>query len=152
MARRRWQQGTVYLRRSKTLPDAWWGRYVETVQPENGDAMRVHRNVFLGEAGSKGGQLTKPLHYRDVKAWGLIQWARPILDVVFDGSADAVDSQLSRLIAGRYVRLQTRLTQASDDLDDASRENLAALRREAEQLIAARSADLDRLVVSLTRS
>jgi hypothetical protein len=56
------------------------------------------------------------------------------------------------LIDGHYMRLQTRLTEASDALDDASAENLTALRREAEQLIAQRSADLDRLVASLTRS
>ena len=67
MARRRWQQGTVYLRRSKTLPDTWWGRYIETVLPENATVMRVHRNVFLGEAGSKDGQLTKPLAKRALR-------------------------------------------------------------------------------------
>ena len=39
---------------------------------------------------------------------------------------------------------QTRLDEASDDLDDASEENLAALRREAERLIAARDADIER--------
>jgi uncharacterized protein len=98
------------------------------------------------------GEHTKPLPYDEVKGWGALQWARPILDVVFDGSADAVDSQLSRLIDGRYVRLQTRLEEASDALDDASAENLAALRREAERLIAQRSADIDRLVATLTQS
>jgi predicted acylesterase/phospholipase RssA len=91
------------------------------------------------------GQQTRPLPYDRVKDWGQIQWARPILDVVFDGGADAVDSVLERLIDGAYFRLQTRLDEASDDLDDASPENLAALRREAEQLIAERSADIDRL-------
>ena len=44
----------------------------------------------------------------------------------------------------RYVRLQTVLDQASDDFDDASEENLAALRTEAEQLIAASGEKLDR--------
>lgn len=98
------------------------------------------------------GEHTKPLPYDEVKGWGALQWARPILDVVFDGSADAVDSQLSRLIDGRYMRLQTRLVEASDALDDASSENLAALRREAERLISQRSADIDRLVATLTRA
>jgi hypothetical protein len=51
---------------------------------------------------------------------------------------------------GRYIRLQTRLAEASDALDDASPANLAALRREAERLIARRTADLDRLVAALT--
>ena len=96
------------------------------------------------------GEHTRPLHFDEVKDWGQLNWARPILDVVFDGSADAVDSQLGRLIDDRYIRLQTRLDQASDDLDDASPENLAALRREAEQLIAERTDDIDRLCAALT--
>jgi len=91
------------------------------------------------------GEQTRRLPYEQVKDWGQIKWARPILDVVFDGSADAVDTVLERLMDGNYIRLQTPLDQASDELDDASPENLAALRREAEQLIAERSADIDRL-------
>ena len=96
------------------------------------------------------GEHTRPLPFDEVKGWGKLEWAQPIIDVVFDGSADAVDEQLSHLVDGRYIRLQTRLDEASDDLDDASPENLAALRREAERLIAARSADIDRLCSILT--
>ncbi len=96
------------------------------------------------------GSLTRPYPYDKVKNWGQIEWARPIFDVVFDGSADAVDAQLSTLIDDRYVRLQTRLDEASDDLDKATPENLAALRREAERLIASRSADIDRVCAALT--
>jgi uncharacterized protein len=96
------------------------------------------------------GSQTKPLPYDEVKDWGKLEWAAPIIDVVFDAAADAVDSQLARLIDGHYIRLQTRLTEASDALDDASPENLAALRREAEKLIADRSADIDRACALLT--
>jgi patatin-like phospholipase/acyl hydrolase len=96
------------------------------------------------------GEHTRPLPYDKVKGWGRLEWAGPIIDVVFDGSADAVDEQLTRLAGERYVRLQTRLDEASDDLDDASERNLAALRREAERLIAARDAELDALCATLT--
>ena len=96
------------------------------------------------------GQHTRPLRFAEVKDWGQLEWARPILDVVFDGSADAVDTQLSALLDDRYIRLQTRLDEASDALDDASPDNLAALRREAERLIARRSADIDRLCSALS--
>jgi hypothetical protein len=96
------------------------------------------------------GEHTRRLPYDEVKDWGQIEWARPILDVVFDGSADAVDAALERLIDDRYIRLQTQLDEASDDLDDASPANLAALRREAERLIAGRSADIDRLCALIT--
>jgi predicted acylesterase/phospholipase RssA len=94
------------------------------------------------------GSHTRPLPYKEIKDWGQLEWARPILDVVFDGGQDAVDFQLRGLIDGAYVRLQTELVEASDDLDDASADNLAALRREAERLIA--SADIDAVCARLT--
>jgi len=59
VARRRWQEGTVYLRKSKTLPDTFWGRYFESVETKGG-TVRIQRNVRLGEAR----QLTKPLAKR----------------------------------------------------------------------------------------
>jgi predicted acylesterase/phospholipase RssA len=96
------------------------------------------------------GEHTRPLPYDEVKGWGKLEWAQPIIDVVFDGSADAVDEQLTRLAGRRYVRLQTRLEEASDNLDDASPDNLAALRRDAQRLIDARSAEIDRLCARLT--
>jgi len=54
---------------------------------------------------------------------GAARVARPIIDVVFDGVADTIDLELEALLGpgpGRYWRLQTALTEASDDLDDAS--------------------------------
>jgi hypothetical protein len=41
------------------------------------------------------------------------------------------------------------LTRASDDLDDASEENIRRLRAHAEELIAARDADLDAVITLL---
>lgn len=62
LARRRWQEGTVYLRKSKKLPDAWWGRFVETVETQSG-VQRIQRNIRLGDAR----QLTKPLAKRALR-------------------------------------------------------------------------------------
>jgi predicted acylesterase/phospholipase RssA len=115
-----------------------------TAYAETGGSVDVLASLGTGEH-------TRRLALDDVKGWGRLEWAEPIIDVVFDGSADAVDDQLSRLAGDRYIRLQTRLDEASDDLDDASAKNLAALRREAERLIAARDADIDRLCDALTR-
>jgi uncharacterized protein len=95
------------------------------------------------------GEHTRPLPYEQVRDWGQLEWARPLIDVVFDGIADAVDEQLGRLLGDGYVRLQTPLDEASDDLDDASPENMAALRREAERLIAARDDEIDRVCEQL---
>jgi patatin-like phospholipase/acyl hydrolase len=91
------------------------------------------------------GEHTRRLPYDQVRDWGQLEWARPLIDVVFDGIADAVDEQLTALLGDAYVRLQTPLDEASDDLDDVSEANLAALRGEAERLIAARDAEIDRV-------
>jgi uncharacterized protein len=97
------------------------------------------------------GEHTRPLPYEQVRGWGQLEWARPILDVVFDGTADAVDFQLGALAGDRYVRLQTRLELASDEFDDASAENIAALQVEAERLIATESATIDAVCERLSR-
>lgn len=56
------------MRTSKKLPDAWWGRFVETVETESGP-VRVQRNIRLGEAGSGAGKLTKPLAKRALREY-----------------------------------------------------------------------------------
>jgi uncharacterized protein len=97
------------------------------------------------------GQRTRKRTFDQVKDWGLIEWAKPILDVVFDGMSDVVDYQLEHALEdGRYWRLQIELDLASDDLDDASELNLELLRKHAEDLIETRSEDLDEIVAALT--
>jgi uncharacterized protein len=97
------------------------------------------------------GQRTRKRTFDDVKDWGLVEWAKPILDVVFDGVSDAVDYQLRHALAdGSYWRLQTELDLASDDLDDAREANLKLLRKQAEDLIEARSDELDEILALVT--
>jgi hypothetical protein len=69
--------------------------------------------------------------------------------MVFDGVADTIEFEAGKLMGDRYVRLQVELDAASDDLDDASPENLANLRKEAERLIAASGPELDRVCTIL---
>ena len=106
------------------------------------------RDVVLLSLGT--GQRTRKRSFDEIKDWGVAKWARPILDVVFDGVSDAVDYQLDHVLGGeRYWRLQTELTLASDDLDDASEDNLARLRGHAEELIREQSAVLDAAIARL---
>jgi uncharacterized protein len=96
------------------------------------------------------GEHTRPLPFEKVKGWGQLEWARPVIDVVFDGGQDAIDMQLRALLSSGYVRLQTQLEQASDDLDDASPDNLERLREEAQRLIRDNDALIDDLCTRLT--
>lgn len=113
------------------------------------DVIRDGRAIEL-VASLGTGQHTRSLPVGKVRGWGQLEWARPLIDVVFDGVADTVDFQLGQLLGdGDYVRLQTELGLANDDLDDASPANLERLRREAEGIIRARDADIDALCARL---
>ena len=96
------------------------------------------------------GVLTRSLSYEDAKHWGLIGWGRHVLDIVFDGVSDTVDYQLATLLGERYLRLQTDLDKASDDLDDASEDNVDQLKLEGEDVIKDNAAALERLCERLS--
>jgi hypothetical protein len=97
------------------------------------------------------GQRTTKRPWDQVKDWGLVEWARPILEVVFDGSSDAVDYQLTQVLSETsYWRLQIELEGASDHLDDASEKNIAALEERARALIEQSGDKLDAAVAAVT--
>ena len=90
------------------------------------------------------GAHTRAYTYDEARGWGQLEWARPLIDVVFDGVADTIEFEAGTLMRERYMRLQDELSLASDDLDDASPENLQALQDEAAALIASSDRELDR--------
>lgn len=103
------------------------------------------------------GQYTRAIPYKDAKDWGLAHWAKPILDVVFDGVSDTIDHQMTILCQEsetgdpRYYRFQTELDIGSDDMDNVTKTNLAALEQKAHELIEKQTDSLDRLCAELTR-
>jgi patatin-like phospholipase/acyl hydrolase len=112
----------------------------------DGDVDDVELVLSLGT-----GSLTRPLPYAQVRSFGQLEWARSIVDVVFDGIADTTEFALERLLGReRYVRLQIALERASDDLDDASPRNMAILREEGARLLAQHSDTIDALAERLS--
>lgn len=96
------------------------------------------------------GDLTRPLPYARIRSWGLLQWARPLIDIVFDGVTSTVDFQAAQLArsttqVAEHLRLDARLTVGSDDIDDTSSSNLEALQVLADGLVADRADDIARL-------
>lgn len=73
------------------------------------------------------GERNRPIPLADAREWGALEWARPIIDVLFDGSTDSVDYIAAHLVGDGYVRLQTELAIGLDDLDDTSATNFLAL-------------------------
>jgi uncharacterized protein len=104
------------------------------------------------------GESTCRLPYEQTKHWGAVRWAMPALDVVFDGISRTVDYQLRHLLPGsdaqckRYYRFQTTLDKHNHRLDNASPENITALKALAYNLVEHESEDLDKLCQKLTEN
>jgi uncharacterized protein len=103
------------------------------------------------------GELNRTLPYGEIQDWGVVRWAIPVLDVVFDGVSRTVDYQLRQLLPDRdshtkrYYRFQTTLDGHDHRMDNASPENITALKGLANDLISKESSNLDRLCEELTK-
>ena len=90
------------------------------------------------------GQLTRPIPFEEARTWGSALWVMSLLDCMFDGVSKAADHQMQLFLGERYQRLQTPLNTASDDMDDASAENIRNLKLTARELINANESTLER--------
>jgi predicted acylesterase/phospholipase RssA len=96
-----------------------------------------------------------PVPFSRARGWGLAHWARPILEVVLDGAAKAVEYQMVRLCRHgdgtnpRYHRLQSDLPTADHALDDASEENLQRLLADANTMLDQQAESLERICSAL---
>lgn len=86
------------------------------------------------------------LVYHDVRWRGLLLWAIPILEIVFDGVSDTVDYQAAEM-ADEYYRFQEEAVAA--ELDDASPDTIQRLLAAAEDLISRNDSRLGALAKAL---
>ena len=110
------------------------------------------RDFIIASLGT--GETKQPIPYRNAKRWGLAGWARPILDVVFDGVSSSVDYELDQLLppAGgskRHYRFQAELEDGEDAIDDPSPANIQNLKGVARKLIAQNETALTTLAAQL---
>lgn len=104
------------------------------------------------------GLLERPIPCGDAKDWGLLGWARPVLNIIFDGVSDTVDYQLAEALGRTYYRFETDLKAfpdgsrgPNDDLDDASPDNIDKLTRRAHQMLADQSQKLGKVIRQLKK-
>lgn len=89
------------------------------------------RDIVLGSFGT--GELAREISKEDALEWGPLEWAIPVIDVLFDGSADAADYFLDTVMpSNRYFRFQTPLKVGYDDMDNPDQTNLNGLAAMAE--------------------
>lgn len=95
-------------------------------------------DIFLVSLGT--GVATRPICYKNAKDWGMIRWIKPVLSILMDGVADAVDYQLRQMMPttdgkAQYWRFDVCLKKALDDLDAAHQANIMALKAEARRIL-----------------
>ncbi|HLK20556.1 MAG TPA: CBASS cGAMP-activated phospholipase [Bryobacteraceae bacterium] len=98
------------------------------------------------------GSLIQTVPVGPARNWGCLQWAKPLLNAMFDGVSSTVDFQLRQLMPTGYYRFQPALNPANHGLDNTNRSNLAALKALANKMIEEKSAELDTLCEQLTLS
>jgi patatin-like phospholipase/acyl hydrolase len=98
------------------------------------DNVDCTRDLVVASVGS--GERTRPIDLRAAREWGALEWAIPIIDVLFDGNAESVDYIARHIVGDAYFRVQAPLTIGLDDLDDVSDTNIAALEALAQGYLA----------------
>lgn len=120
------------------------------------EARRLHpeaKDFLLVSLGT--GQLTRGLPFDEVKDWGAARWAQPLFSLMCDGDAVVVDQQVREVLPTgpdgerRYYRFQARLNIGSDDMDDASSENIGKIKLLGENLVGQERETLEALAPRL---
>ena len=78
-------------------------------------------------------EIKKPYPHKKAKNWGLVEWVRPVIDILMSGNADTVSYQLKQIYDAvgkpdQFLRIVPDLHEASPDMDDASAKNLSRLK------------------------
>lgn len=89
-------------------------------------------DIFMVSIGT-GNTTKKKLKYETIKNYGVLEWIKPLIDIMMSGVSQTVDFQLKQLFAAaekpfQYIRIEPILHHAKAEMDDASPKNLAALK------------------------
>ena len=98
------------------------------------------------------GRADDPIAHEKAARWGLLGWARPILDVVFEGQSDAADDLLENAVSGGVLTRHVRLQPALDEqikLDDTKA--IGELEAIAKQYLIDERARIERLCEELSK-
>ena len=116
---------------------------------ENQQALNIE-DILVVSLGT--GSLTRVYPYDQVKNWGLLQWTKPLLNMVLDGGSEVVAGELERLFEATnkghktsYYRFQPFLKSELEDIDNAKPENLRQLQTLANILIQEKNQEIDEL-------
>ena len=118
----------------------------------HGEEVRLE-DVLVTSIGT--GSLTRKFPYNEAVNWGKLQWILPLINIFLDGASEVANYQLRQLLPDaqnvhkQYYRFQKELTEANDDLDDTTEENMELLEKAANTIITDQSREFDKLCEQL---
>ncbi|MFQ5583557.1 MAG: patatin-like phospholipase family protein, partial [Calditrichia bacterium] len=100
--------------------------------------------------------IKKAYDYNQAKDWGMVEWLKPILDIMMSGVSETVDYQLQQIFDAvgkpeQYLRINGKLKYANSEMDDVSRENLDALVKDGRAIAKNFDKELDAFVEMLVK-
>jgi patatin-like phospholipase/acyl hydrolase len=111
-----------------------------------------HNSIMVLSIGT--GKERKKYDYDKAKDWGLLGWARPVVDILLSSSAEVVDYQMQKIFSAagcpeNYIRLEPALGKAQPDMDDASDKNIEKLTEASHAFIQENIERLEEIVEQL---
>ena len=92
------------------------------------------KDIFVVSLGT--GEFCSTATYSEAQDWGAGRWLVALLDYVSHSGPAAVDYQMRQFLCpDNYVRLQAKLDENRNEMDDASSENICYLKCQANKLI-----------------
>lgn len=78
------------------------------------------------------GNIDTPYKFNKAKDWGLVEWIKPVIDIMMSGVSETVDYHMRQIFdasekSNQYLRIDPELGKANREMDDASYKNLKAL-------------------------
>lgn len=104
------------------------------------EVTRMDKRDLLFVSLGTGEMSSQTIEHDKAIDWGVMEWIKPLIDVMMDGNSDTVAYQLQQIIEVQpnsdYFRLQARLTKDSAEMDNVKDSNIRKLKIIANELIA----------------
>lgn len=105
--------------------------YAEAREKFKPTGKSTRMDMFMLSIGT--GSKKESYAYDKSKGWGRLGWVKPVLDIMLTGASETVDFQMKHIFdaidcGNNYYRINPDIGKASIEMDDASEENLKALK------------------------
>ncbi len=107
-------------------------------------------HILVASLATASNESKRPFPLQDAKGWGLLGWARPVIDIALTGGSDATEFALAALLGERNFRFLPTTPVANESLDDVDQPNIDRLVEQGQRLIETEGEAIANLCAALT--